>query len=111
MAELQDFLGLINLQGKKSPKVSISWSPPMLAASTAMLLDHHSSVADITLSVFVDFRAVTPSVVTCPFPRDSSASPPAALMTTSHVYVRPPLVAPALSPAYHGPCVVHKRSS
>jgi hypothetical protein len=40
------------------------------------------------------------SALTQPFPGDSNLPPPTTLMTATHVYVRSPAAAPALSPAY-----------
>jgi transposase InsO family protein len=56
-------------------------------------------------------QSAVPAVATRPAPEAASKRPPSQLFSATHVYVRSPPAAPALSPAYRGPYIVHKRSS
>jgi hypothetical protein len=69
------------------------------------------STAEPPPQFFVEqLRSSVPCVATRPFEAAEANQGTPALFKATHVYVRSPAAAPALSPAYRGPYLVHRRS-
>jgi hypothetical protein len=69
------------------------------------------STAEPPPQFFVEqLRSAVPCVATRPFAAAEESRSLPALFKATHVYVKSPAAAPALSPAYRGPYLVHRRS-
>jgi cleavage and polyadenylation specificity factor subunit 1 len=70
------------------------------------------SAAEAQPATFMQqLRVGMPCVAPLPPPPPSTASASSPLLTADFVYIRSPPSSPALTPAYRGPYLVHKRSS